>query len=436
MFGYNVQALSINESAKNGAIQHFRRLGSASTLVMDNYAWAIDLKNEFPDMLVIARQNDIAAHRTDDNIDKQMSVQEFWNRWESKYNDRRILVHINNEPSDEDSTTDWIYNATVEGLKRGFSMVIANYSVGVPNENDVLNGRFDKLIRIVSDNIGRVYLGLHEYAGHHWYSGIDGYLAKNRPPESVSLNKSFAELRNFVAGKDKYFMGRYEFWLRRAAQIGANLKIIFTEFGWDVLNIPNDVVGIAGQHRCKPTWEQWYPEKNWEIYAAEQINQAVNVLYSNNSVAGICAFALNATPDWWSFNYSDMTNFIREVENMTWPNTTDLPPSNGPIGLDCVKLNGIPRGLNFRDRPTTRGSNVITTLAAGSVVMLTGEETNTNGFNWYEAYASSGIKGWFAGVRSLEMIDARCRQEPNYEAATILIDEIDADLADLREKML
>ncbi|MGJ3241154.1 MAG: hypothetical protein ACFE0Q_20760 [Anaerolineae bacterium] len=154
---YNVNALAVPNWTY--LYEHLERLQPSSILVMDDWRRACEMKQRFPEMVVISRDFSILEG---EEWELRPNEQDWLNRWRNE-GCYEVLRYTTNEPSMynpqafADSEVELMRAAQAEGIR----LSVGNFGVGTIPMWAVEQGVFDEWLRAIVD--GDHIIGAHEY---------------------------------------------------------------------------------------------------------------------------------------------------------------------------------------------------------------------------------------------------------------------------------
>ena len=195
-FGLNVLAQpGIDRAA---LLKYVDRAKPGMMVVMDDTALAQQIRAASPKTLVVHR----TYHQADSRWHEVVTPKEFLDAHKPTAANG-VVCQVFNEPSGAGlfAASTWI-EQLVLSCPPDMTLATPNIAVGNPSEDEILAGKYDRLLKAICGT--RHYLALHEY----FYDDP----IKESP----------------------YLCGRFQFWLQRAEQLRLpKPKIIITEFGRD-----------------------------------------------------------------------------------------------------------------------------------------------------------------------------------------------------------
>lgn len=203
MIGVNILAQFVRD---RGALSAWlKRAQPGAVLVMDDPPLAQTIQRDLPGATVIHRTYHPDDHRWHDVI-----TPAGWLAAHSGTAGNGVLAQVFNEPApgNSDAFLNWIAEL-VRLCPPTLALALPAFAVGNPNEEAIINGGYDRLLRLLAGS--RHVLLLHEY------------------------------FRNDPAAEYPYLCGRFRFWLERAKTLGiAPPRIVLGEYGRDVGGGVND----------------------------------------------------------------------------------------------------------------------------------------------------------------------------------------------------
>lgn len=294
---------------------------STVSLVMNNLALAVQIKEICPDAIVISR-NYNPQEGDEWVLSSPQSRIDMWNREGHK----EIVRHSTNEPSFGRGRRLEEFVAKECELMRlaranGITMAMGNFSVGIFEPADVNAGLFDPYLRCLE--LYGHYLALHEYAVAVLPMGVGQWqtsflLDRNRvQPASWPLPAALPTCWSGELAPYWYLM-RGTWFICRADAIGvARPRIVLTEFGWDNLpnikseieplrlqyGLPQYMNDMRGINTYSRLWAWYWPQWTFARAACEQLIWADRV-YPPEYIG----FAL-FTWGWYEKSYWRQTDF-------------------------------------------------------------------------------------------------------------------------------
>lgn len=318
----------------------------AVSVVMDSPSLAASIKRALPTTMVIHR----AYHPQDHRFHEWMTPQQFLSAFAPSATDG-VALQVLNEPAsgDVDAFLTWL-EGIVDACPPELTLVLANFSVGNPNEQDILAGKYDRLIHLVATT--RHKLGLHEYFRVNPY------------------------------GESPWYCGRFQFWDERAAKLGytdfAKKNIAITEHGRDVGGGKND-----GWHGV-----------GWTEESYVSVLKTAQGIYDPYEVP-VCIYCwgTGAGDDWISFDIQDAATLqsLLAQYNKEHPMTeaTSYPPGTNPIDAEVVL-----DGVNLRAWPSTGGMKLRVLRAGERVTVYEQPSIWRDGYYWIRVHTEAGEDGW------------------------------------------
>lgn len=268
---------------------------STLSLVMNNLALAVRIKELCPDAIVVSR-NYNPQEGDEWTLSSPQSRIDIWNREGHK----EIVRHSTNEPSfGRGRRLEEFVRKECELMQlaraNGITMAMGNFSVGIFEPEDINAGLFDPYLRCLE--IYGHYLTLHEYAVAVLPMGVGQWqtsflLDRNRvQPASWPLPASLPTC--WTSGLSPYwYLMRGTWFLCRADAIGvARPRILLTEFGWDNLpnikpeieplrlqfGLPQYMNDMRGVNTYPRLWAWYWPQWTFAQAACEQLIWADSV---------------------------------------------------------------------------------------------------------------------------------------------------------------
>lgn len=326
----------------------------AVIIVMDGNSLAQTIRRELPEITVIHR----AYNPNDAKWHEVISPQE-WLRLHKPFAANGVVVQCFNEPApgDLNAFLTWL-EQLVALCPNDVALAFPAFAVGNPNEQDILNGKHDRLLKLVCGT--RHILMLHEYF-------------KDKP-----INEA------------PYLCGRYSFWLDRADSLQLpHPKLVMGEHGRDIGGGKNDGWKGAG-------WSE--AEYFSRIVEAQQYGS-----YSLYDIP-VCLYCwgTGANNDWLSFDIQDATGLQGSIiqygkdHPMTQPTQ---PPAEYPPGtLPINAVVNLRKGVNLRTSPDASSpANIITLLPFDEPVTVFEQPSVEGGdYTFIRCVTSQHESGWAA----------------------------------------
>lgn len=297
-----INALGMYIDDRLGFVQWIAQSKPAAVLVMDTPEIAQSIRGLSPQSIVIHR-----TYNQNDNHWEDILTPCQWLDAHASFAKNGVLLAVFNEPSPGNipKFLNWLVELMTLASRANIVLVVANFSVGNPDEKLIKSGTYDALLKALS--ISHHYLGLHEYF-------------RVNPIE------------------EPYLIGRYKLWQARADVLGIQRpKIIITEHGRDLGGGKND--GWRGQ--------------NWsEDFYFLLLSQAQQV-YGNIPVCIFC-YGHGAGNSWSSFDIEHAETLKKLITQYgadhPMTQTTKVPiPTDNPVSATVSIIPG--SYINIRDNP-------------------------------------------------------------------------------------
>lgn len=268
---------------------------------MDSMALALSIRSISPKTTVLYR-----AYNPSDSKWHEVVTPQEWLNIHKPFSQNGVVVVCYNEPSSAGlfAALPWLEQVVTQ-CPADMTLALPNCAVGNPNEQDILSGKYDRLLRLVCGT--RHKLALHEY------------------------------FRSDPLTEAPYFCGRFKFWLERAAALGLPTPdIIITEHGRDLGGGRND--GWKGQG-----WSE-------DDYYARLVK--ARDLYKPYGIP-VCVFSYGygANNDWASFDVQDAPGLLAKMADYQEQDMT-YPPGTSP----AQKRINHTAGLKLRTDPALNGA--------------------------------------------------------------------------------
>lgn len=352
--GINILSQYVQNQA--ALITYLKASNPAAVVVMDSPALAQQIKAMLPQCTVIHR-----AFNANDPHWETATTPQAWLTANAPAATNGIVIQAYNEPApgNLDAFFDWIVEL-VAICPANITLAFPAFAVGNPNENDILNGVYDRLLRIICGT--RHWLILHEY------------------------------IKTDPAQEAPYLCGRFIFWLARAKTLKLSIpKIVIAEHGRDVGGGKNDGWKGVG----------WTEQQYFDLLAKAQ-----TTLYQMFNIP-VCVYCwgVGANDDWLSFDIEQaptLQSLIVQFGKEHPMNTLSVPtPAPTPVTVNAptdagtkVLITGFPAGVDFRNiriQPEATATD-LGNLNVKDVVIA---HTDSLSKGWaYIERAADGVKGW------------------------------------------
>jgi len=289
-----------------------------AALVMDSVAVAQGIRQRSPQTTVIYR-----AYNPNDAKWHEATTPGEWLAAHKPFAVNGVAVQCYNEPSSAGlfAALPWLEQVVAQ-CPADMTLALPNTAVGNPNEQDILGGKYDRLLRLVCGT--RHILTLHEY------------------------------FRTDPTAEAPYFCGRFIFWLRRAAALGLPApRIVITEHGRDYGGGKND--GWKGQ--------------NWsEDYYFSLLVKARELYKPYNIPVCVFSYGYGANNDWASFDVQDAPTLLDKMATYQEETPVTQPIPAPTTGGEKRRLTTMP-GEYINTRAQPNGAD-IGDLLKGDVVTV------------------------------------------------------------------
>lgn len=400
--GYNIDGMFLSDTDKTKLKNVLKANPPKFLVVLNSIHFAIELKNLLPKTLVAYRRMDLGEY---DNLYKIISPAQFVAFHEETISNG-LVVYTNNEPSPSSELHRWEFEVAKLILAKGGKSLHYNWSVGMPDYNEY-NKMWD-LLKLMSQNRDRLFLGLHEYAFANFFFEYGG----NDNPVTWEND-----------GRQAHVVGRYKNLVNYC--VSNNIKppsIVFSEYGWDEIHaLYNFIFAIPFYkfpHRIPnliATFEKWKTNSGvgtWEAYAVLMLVKAHDEIYANSKdVYGFCFFPFGGVGAWDAMSahrYPDFYNALSKFDFSTKYTNAIINESEkhimGKLGNSISMrhakwLTSNDVSLNFRENPTT-SSAVVVQITDGTEGYVFDEPiVKANGWEWKAAlWEINGVtySGWYA----------------------------------------
>lgn len=319
----------------------------AVVVVMDGHDLAQSIRRELPQTTVIHR-----AYNANDAHWETVTTPEAWLAAQKPFAANGVVVQCFNEPSpgDLEPFLTWL-ETLVRQTPSDMTLALPAFAVGNPSESDILNGKYDRLLKLVGGT--RHWLMLHEY------------------------------FRDNPIHEAPYLCGRYSYWQTRADDLGLPMpKFVIGEHGRDVGGGKNDGWKGAG-------WSD-----------ADYFKRLVDAqsVYDDGIPVCIYCWGTGANNDWLSFDIEDATDLQNHIIQYGKDHPMTQPPVY-PVGANpSPKRIAVVAGLNLRSTPSGAILNVmpfhetVTVYAQPRIV--------SGGHPWVRVTEADGTQGWAADDQS------------------------------------
>lgn len=310
-FGLNILANYVRD--RNALLNWLTAAQPAATVVMDSHDLTQQIRKALPDSIVIHRAyNPNDAHWWD-----AVTPQE-WLNAHLPFAANGVALQVLNEPVLNDAALTWLEQLCAL-CPPDVRLALPNFGVGNPFEGNILEGMYDRLLRLVCGT--RHILATHEYFKDDPYA--------ERP----------------------YLCGRYTYWLHRARELGLPAPtIVITEHGRDVGGGRHDGWQDTG-------WgEQGYFDRLEEAQYANY--------YADGIPVCIYCWGTGANNDWLSFDIQSAATLQQRL--IEWNHTHPIkeqptmppvpPPTSGGVRGTLSKMPST--FVNVREQPSTSGRDL------------------------------------------------------------------------------
>lgn len=427
---YNVHGNASNY--KEGTLfAHLAQLKPSWILMMNN----IDAgKRIYQQSLV---PNVIIRWWPDDGRHLQMTPQAFVNFVKQQFGGMPLWAYTNNESGFSDELLNWL--SEVITLGAGIRLVVGNWSVGTPGDQEWLKPAAQRLLKLADQFRDRVVIGLHEYAGGAATSGLYGGYPDNagvQPGKPGGLNLiPKANWPPDVTNITRYHVGRFKFILDACKTSNIQVpRMVITEHGFD--DLPDIKAWLSTLQKTPPytqikgwktllnQWRQpnWYGATDIEIAYGDMLNWADKVVYNTapSPVEAQLIFSWGDSGGWTDMDVSTATtlqNYLVSRPKPVPPNPQPPIPPTYPYPpitdvnwkIEVVSPAGSATLVNVREQPTTTAKVLWQIGVPANINTVEGVKNNTfwiniaNGYvqsdgTWYPISTVEGVtpqwKGW------------------------------------------
>lgn len=354
-WGLNVHGSNISERDEQAVISFATRYKPDTMLVLNAPTLASKLADAGIKNVILRIK--LGGNMDDDSLYRRWATfDDWWNEARRYYTDRRLIVHVDNEPSGE-----WgrIAAFAKRGMQRlhedGYVGVFLNLGVGNPSDLNVWNNELANVVEAINNS--EHYLGLHEYFMLHPNLGTSGY--------GVDSNNNLTGSR--VPDAMDWILGRWKY--------SRCNKILITEFGTDdvaAIRYGLKLPVISGIISHLAFWNK--PQE----YFKHQMGLAAEY-YDRPEIKGVCWFCAGNSGGWELYNI------------LTTPKVLDYYGEMNAVSKDIMVKSKNPNSLtNFRDGPSSSTGRVIGSIPGVWTAATTDNETSGA---WLKI-TIAGVTGW------------------------------------------
>lgn len=340
-WGLNVHGGTIHDSDTRAVMDFVRKYRPNTMLVLNNPALASWMADEGVEHVILRMK--LGGNMDDDSLYRRWSTfDDWWNESRRYYTDKRLIVHVDNEPSGE-------WTRIAQFAKRGMQRlhdddhvgVFLNLGVGNPDNLNVWNNELADVVTIINNS--EHYLGLHEYFMLHPNLGTSGY--------GVDSNYNLTGSR--VPDAMDWILGRWQY--------SDCDKILITEFGTD------DVAAIRSGWKLPIISGILSHLAFWnkpQDYFKHQMDLAAEY-YDDPRIKGICWFCAGNSGGWELYNI------------LSTPTVLDYYGAMNTVEKEIlVKSKDANSLTNFRDGPSSSTGRVIGSIPKDWTVATTDNQTS------------------------------------------------------------
>lgn len=343
-FGVNILAQTVRD--RNALMTWLTAAQPAAVVCMDDHNLTQQIKKALPNSVIIHRQynaNDANWHAQHDDGSWVFPPQQ-WLTSHVPFAANGVALQVYNEPVITDAALTWL-EQLCKLCPSNVVLALPNFAVGNPHELDILNGKYDRLLRLVCGT-----------------------------PHILTTHEYFV---NDIAAEQPFLCGRFRYWERRARVLGLPApRICITEHGRDIGG------GITDGWKGAGWSEQAYYQR---------LVDAQEHVYDSKMPVCIFCWGTGAANRWQSFDIQDASTLQKALIawNSLHPITEVTPVPPLPVyPAGTYTLTKIPASyINLRASPN--GTD-IGDLRVGDVVTMTGV---TSG-EWVELLTAANLRGW------------------------------------------
>lgn len=212
---FNIFGMYTTRSQKDELVRMFKVIKPPMCVVIDDLAFAGELKAASPGTEVITRD-----FRYDfDNAHRQLSPEQ-WMIAHQAAGEAGFTLYANNEPAWNVELINWLHDIAKRCIAKRWKVVLGNFSVGTPGE--MAWGIGKDLLTTIGNNRQYLRLGLHEYAPTLW---------------TYEFGRETDATRWVGVGGLPYLVGRYRWVLKYCHDNSIPAPLIaFTEWGFDTIH--------------------------------------------------------------------------------------------------------------------------------------------------------------------------------------------------------
>lgn len=343
-FGLNILAQYVRD--RNALMAWLNAANPAACVVMDDANLTQQVKKALPVTTVIHR-----AYNPNDSRWWTAVNAQTWVDAHVGFAANGVVVQCLNEPVLDNAGMTWLEQVCAL-CPPDVALALPNFAVGNPYEGDILNGKYDRLLRLVCGT--RHILALHEY------------------------------FHDDPAAEQPWLCGRYAYWQRRARELGLpEPRIVITEHGRDIGGGRHDGWQDAG-------WSQ-------EQYCNRLLDAQEDV-YLNAVPVCVYCWGTGANNDWLSFDIQDAGTLQKMLINWNenhpiqeqppMPNVP--PPTTGGVNATLTKMPG--SYVNFRIQPNSSAPDVGDAYKGDDGVYY--PDAISGGWGYFRR--SDGTEGWIS----------------------------------------
>lgn len=330
---YNINGEAIPDRAYLKA--HLIRLCPTTVLVMNGMAYAVELYQALRSCGTLVAHRTYSYYEGDEWVIR--SPQQIVNAWIAEGHPE-IIRYAVNEPSYGGTHSIQSFVQSQVDLMRlardaGFTVIVANFSVGRFYMEEMSAGYYDALLRGVE--LYRQYLGVHEYTQPVLPFGVSQWpreyaLDRNRVQPAnwpsfaqIPLAMQFDPVIHNLNYPRYYHLRRADWFLLRADAIGVSRPQIWvTEWGWDSLSdvkqslesLRSPFCVLSGKYLCdlrgintyENLWGWYYPQWTFAQATCEQIKWGLSI-YPPEYI-GFNLFTWGVNPMWLQTDFSGREN--------------------------------------------------------------------------------------------------------------------------------
>lgn len=321
-----------------------------------------------------------------------------------------LMLYTTNEPGFTKALIEWHIDLAHLAIDRGIKLCMLNLGVGQPGPDEWHLAQ--PLLELIASHPNLFALGLHEYAGGVFASGVVG-----STPVDTKFHADFTIRDNWkaehVIGQTMWHMGRWHFLKAFLKKVGIPmLRIIVTEWGFDYTgdigawlnSLPptQEYTSNNGWKSLVDDWKRWWPDWDAQTAMSKQLALAEQWMYED--VEAMLLFCYGTDGNWDTYRVDNfIESFVEQANPVVLPPEPPKPPEvpSTPIPIDrgipqAVKIQSTYGYVNVYNSPQLISKNITARILHGEdVTMFPKTGTAADGLMWY--WTEVGVrKGWVA----------------------------------------